>query len=770
MKIQANWINDYLSTHSDAKTMADRLERAGIEIEQIISAKKLDDKIIVARIKKVIQHPNADRLKLVDVDTGTNIVHVVCGAPNVAEGLIVALAQVGSVLPDGTKINVSVIRGEESNGMLCSGRELGMNDDHAGIIQLEPTIPIGTTLCDIVLNSEILDLTTAANRFDLQSVLGLAREIAAQGGEAAKVMELKDHGSKVNNGLVSDVEITTVKRYVLAHVKLGKTGESPDWMRQRLEASGLRPINAVVDITNYVMLEVGQPLHAFDAERVKLPVGVRSPLVGEKLTTLDGAHHPLSPDDLVIVDANGPLALAGVMGGITSEITTQTKELLLEAASFDGATVRRMAARHGLRTEASSRFERNVPSLLPDQGLARAVELLREICGAEIVSVSSPRLADVQPRQLSVSLKHIVSLLGMLVDRTSAAKALSDLGFAVGGSGDSLELSIPWWRPDVSLGADIVEEIGRTIGYDNLPPTLPAWESTGIEFDHYWSQLWRLKAILRGLGIDEVVTYSFVSRQQLDDFDHQHNEHLKLKNPLSIEQAYLRSALAPSLVATVARNARNFGEFGLFEVSKVFVAGADHSKQPDEPLTLGIVWRHKDGYIKVKHALDTIGREFHQFRIMPKENSLFWHSAQISLDEKPIGWIGEIKPSILARHKLTGNVGYLEMSLLPWLTSPRIPMYKELSKYPSIIRDLSVVLPLEVLWADVQKSLSAENLTAVAYLSEYHGEDLPIGAKALALRLTFSSLERTLTDDEAEKGAMDVMKVLETKFKAKLRT
>lgn len=771
MKVLANWLNDYLSTKVDARTAADRLEQAGIEVEQIISSNKLDKRIVVVQVKKVIQHPNADRLKLVDVDTGDGLVRVVCGAPNVAEGQKVALAQVGTILPDGIEIKAAKIRGEESNGMLCSAMELGISDDHTGIMVLEPSYQIGTTLCDIWDSGEILDLSTAANRFDLQSVVGLAREIAAQNGEAAKEVKGESRNTKVEESLVGKTDKKLVARYVLAHVKLGKTGESPMWMRQRLVASGVRPINSVVDITNYVMLEVGQPLHAFDAANIKLPVSVRSPHIGEKLTTLDGINRQLTSEDLIIADTEGPVALAGVMGGLTSQIIDETNEILLEAASFDGPTVRKMAARHGLRTDASSRFERSIPLPLVDLGLRRALELLREHCDAEVVAASSQELVSERINNVEGSLSRMSRLLGMEISRIEAVKALEHLGFEVAGEADTLAVTPPWWRPDIQHEADLVEEIGRSLGYDKLPAKLPALQQTNAAFDAYWPSLWRLKAILLGLGLDEVVTYSFVSRQQLDEVGLKPEEHLKLKNPMSQEQAYLRSSLAPSLLTVAGRNARTLPQFGLFEISKVFAAGQDHTKQPEEPLTLAILWRHKNGYVKVKNALDTIGREFGEFAVVPSQESLFQprRSAQVLLEDQPIGRIGEIHPDILVRLKLEGPVGFLELRLLPWLTQPASHVYRPMSRYPSISRDLAIVLSQNVLWADIAAAIEVTDDQELAFLSDYYDKDLPSGTKSLAIRLTFSSPNRTLTDAEADAKVADVMKVLEKKFEARLR-
>ncbi len=762
MKVLASWLNEYLSTKVDAKTAAERLTAAGIEIEQIIGSIKLDRKIVVAQVNKVIQHPNADRLKVVEVDMGTGVVQVVCGGPNVASRQNVALALPGAKLPDGKIIEKALIRGENSEGMICSAFELGLGDDHEGIMVLDSGLTLGATLCDIVDFGDILDLTTAANRSDLLCTVGLAREVAAQGGEVAlePIIEAKEF--KVNEGMIGELDGGQVKKYVLTHVKLNKNGDSPQWMQQRLRAAGLRPINTVVDITNYVMLELGQPLHAFDSRKVTLPISAHSPGENTNLTILDGSIRGLSPNDLVIFDKNGPIALAGLMGGKLSEITSTTKEIYLESACFDGTKVRKMAVRQGLRTDASSRFERNLPLPLVALGMRRAIELLEELCDAQITAISSVEPPLSPAGTLEVSLDRINARLGINVTQQQAVLALSNLGFEINGSDQRFNLSIPWWRTDVLDEADIVEELGRSIGYDALPPTLPTWTPTKVDFDEYWPKLWRLKALLRGLGLDEVVTYSFVSEKQLDDFNHDKQSHLKLKNPLSVEQAYLRSSLAPSLVATVARNARNFPSFGIYEISKVYLATDDHTQQPAEPMRLGVAWRIDNPYAKVKSVVDTLSRDFAQFKVKPNENSIFTHgkSAQILLDNQPIGWIGEINKAILKSNKITSDVGYLEIDLMPWLTQPNSKKATPISRFPAITRDLSIIVSSDKLWSDINEIVQNANVGKVEYLNEYYGLDLEKGTKSVSMRLTFSSLERTLADGEADAATVKAMDAL----------
>ncbi len=772
MKLSSEWLNEITEQKANARQQGELLERAGIELEQIISSTRLDKNIVVVEVKKVVQHPNADRLKLVQVSDGSQQFNIVCGAPNCAEGQIAALALPGAVLPDGTKIKQATIRGEESNGMLCSAMELGMSGDHSGILELDSATPVGSTLCDIWDSGEVLDLTSAYNRPDLLSAIGIGRELAAFSGKRLGEPDFPEVKGKVSRDLLGDIDKNVVKRYLLAHVKLGKTMETPSWMKERLLASGVRPIGVVVDITNYVLLETGQPLHAFDARNVTLPISVRLPRRGgEKLTTLDGVDRPLSPDDAIIADARTPLALAGVMGGLASEIVPETIEILLESATFDSRRTRETAVRHGLRTEASARFERSLPAEYAGVGLRRALQLLAELCDAELMGVSEDFWKPQELTVVTLSPERISALLGMPVKADKAKQQLELLGFDVK-LGESMVVTVPWWRTDVRQEADVVEEVSRMLGYDDLPATLPAWQPKHVHFDKRFSRIWQLKSVVRGLGIDEVVTYSFVSHDQLSDFGHSHEKHLKLKNPMSVEQAYIRSTLAPSLVNVVARNARNIADVSVFEISKVFQSKDKLSELPNEPLYLGVAVHDKHAYSRVKAAVDLINREFKLgLVIVPKDNNLYspGRSAEITRNGKSLGWLGELNAGLLQRHKLRGAVGYLEMDIESWIEDETRFNFSQVSRFPSIVRDLSLVLDQNVAWADVVAVISGTNLLNVEFLNDYYGKELGEGKKALAARLTFGSQERTLTDDEADQAAGKIAKELERKFGAKLR-
>ncbi|HSX48576.1 MAG TPA: phenylalanine--tRNA ligase subunit beta, partial [Candidatus Nanoarchaeia archaeon] len=787
MKVSAAWLNEYLDRNLSTAQLSEALEAAGIEIEQVISSKKLDKKVVVGLTKKVVQHSDADRLKLVEVAVGKDTYKVVCGAPNVRPNLKIALALPGAQLPDGTVIKATTIRGQDSNGMICSAMELGISDDHAGIIELDDSVEVGSKVSDLWPSDDIIDVKSHANRADLQSIVGLAREAAAISGRRLKP---PSYGVISGQQAALGVEIEAkdlALRYMAADVVVDAGKTTPSWMSSRLLASGIRPISLLVDITNYVMLELGQPLHAFDATKVKLPIIVRLAKAGEAIETLDGVKRKLTARDLIIADAKGPIALAGVMGGAASQITEQTKRIILESATFDGASVRKTAQRHGLRTESSARFERRLPVQLAPLALDRAMALYIELAGGQ----PSAQVADhlqiwpwvqhigVRPSKLSKlfgakldaktiveSLKsldfiaeqfdivaearkhlgkpyvfgakfkthganafdcsylidYVYSLIGTKVGHTALGQyelgkpvhtgdlrpgdvlfyegvieksatdhfyTLNDdkthtkhslkqtkkvghngiyignglvihaatMGYVEGEwkslpfegvSETSLEtftnnpgylgarryvedlddyvaVTAPWWRPDVRTEEDVLEEVGRMVGYDTLKPRLPAWQPTVVKNDRFWPKVWLARSSLQGLGMFEVITYSFVSKQLLQDFSYDLSKHLKLKNPLSTEQEYLRSELLPSLVSAVSRNANYNNDFGLYELSNVYKAKAGDSL-PEEPRHLGVVSRK--GYMGVKAALDLLGREFHIEPTVKPRKSAALHPAR----------------------------------------------------------------------------------------------------------------------------------------------
>jgi phenylalanyl-tRNA synthetase beta chain len=781
MLVPVEWLNSYFEKPLSARQLAEALERAGVEVEGIEGAPDLDEKIIVGRVLEVTPHPNADRLRVAKLDLGSNQPTIVCGAPNLEAGQLVAVAQVGAKLPDGTELKAAPLRGVTSEGMICSAKELGLGDDHSGIMVLDANATVGLPVRSLLGGGDVIDTTTAANRWDLNGLIWLAREAAAHSDSKLKLTDA-ELPQTTDTGATLEVEVEAaelVPRYMLAHLQVDASVASPDWLKQRLQQAGIRPISLVVDITNYVMIEYGQPLHAFDAAKVSAPISVRLAQGGERLVTLDGADRQLDPADLVNADSRGPIGLAGVMGGQNTEISSDTTAIYLEAASFEGASVRRTARRQGLRSDASGRFERRIPVQTAALGLARAIQLLQEHAGAQLIGGVADEL-QVKVRDssvLGVQVQRIGGLLGLELsaDRIQTELAKLNLGSKPGTQPDQLQITVPWWRPDLRDGADIAEEVIKLVGYDKLPSTLPTWKPDKISFDSIWQPRWQAKAALRSLGLFEVMSYSFISEAQINTLGRNPEKFLELDNPLSQEQAYLRTDLLPSLLRVAERNRSYAKQFGMFELSKVYLP-QDKGQLPKEPLRLGVLIRSTSlGYRSVKAVLDRLGRTANvDLRVEPvgakaAEPQLIYpeRAAWIKVGGETIGWIGQLHPALATQTKLGGELGYLELDWEQFSAASRPVRYHQPSRFPAVSRDLSILVKRDITWQKVKDALPDVDL---AFLSDYYGPDLGLEQKGMALRLTFRESDRTLTDAEADTRAGAVFEKLQRAVSAQIRT
>lgn len=769
MKYPVEWLNEYLPKKLNSRQLADAMELAGIEVEEIASH-QLDERVVVGKVLEVVPHPDADKLRLAKVDVKSATLSIVCGAPNLAEGQTVAVAQVGVVLPGDFEIKKAKIRGVESVGMICSEQELGLGDDHDGIMVLPENLKVGSKVSDYLSAGEVIDATTAANRWDLNSIVGVTREIAAQVSvkPAYKAPEQLKSSKPLKLGKVDG---KLAPRYMAAHLTVSADKPSPDWMQRRLRTAGVRPISVIVDITNYVMLETGQPLHAFDAGKVQGGLGVRSAKSGEKLTTLDGKERKLDSADIVIVDSKQVVALGGVMGGAKTEVDDSTTEIYLESATFSPANVRKTAIRHGLRSDASARFERGIPTDLQPIAIARAVELLKTHAGGKLLAGPGDSGASkLSPLKITVRPERISGLLGIELSSIQIKKQLDKLGWEVK-SGTRLSVSPPWWRTEIKDEADVAEEVMKLEGYDKLPATLPVWRPQNVQFDQAWAPKWQAKSVLRSLGWFEVVTYSFISEKQLTDLGMKPEKYLKLQNPMSSEQAYLRVSLLPSLINAAAANRSYAKEFGMFELSKVYNK-TGNGKLPDESQVVAAISVSPRGsYTAVKAALDRLAREFnvsvevrpqafHERAAHPTKSGFIYINGQHS------GVIGQLNPAVTRAHKLPGEAAFLEINWDNFIAAAQPKTYTEISRYPSINRDLSVVVSRQATWQEIETALREYK---PQFISDYYGSDLPDGKKTVTIRLEFSDLTRTLTDDEADKSAAKALEILKNKFSAQLR-
>ncbi len=766
MKLLSSWVRELLGRTISDEEMERTVEKAGLEIEQVIYSKELDKKIVVGLVNKVVQHPGADRLKLVSVTIGDGDLNIVCGAPNVREGLKVAVAHIGTVLPSGDRIEKAKLRGEVSEGMLCSERELGLGSEHDGILELDDGVEVGSALCDLYPAETIIDLKTPANRFDVLSMVGLAREVGAMTG--SKLKRQVDPASASGEG-PEVVEGSAAARFMLARVGVESGAVSPV-MAARLKAAGMRSVSPVVDVTNYVMLEQGQPMHAYDAAKVRLPVEVRMARMDERLVTLDGVERKLTPEDLVVADQTGPIGLAGVMGGAATEVGPETKEILLEAAVFESAVVRKMAKRHGIRTEASARFERGLPVQLPAVAMGRALELLAMTAGGRLVGLTDQQNAKPMRVSIELAMERLVRLVGFGMSRKQAVEALSRLGFEV--TGDEVTIvvpEVPWWRPDVRLAEDLIEEVVRVVGYDKVPATIPAWRPRVVAFDRQRAKRRMVRDLLYGAGLFEVMTYSFVAAEQLEELGLVLKDHLKVKNPLSAEQAYLRSSLLPSHVAVLARNRLYAKVLGFYELSGVFVR-REAGEQPNEPLRLGVMMRRPErAYGAVKGVLDAVGRELNvELVVEPADLAEYapGRGGVVKLEGMAVGRIGQLRPELLDRLKVAGEAAYVEVDMQTLLDRSGTRRFGGVERFPSIKRDLTVVVPVSVSWQMVVDVLAPQT---AGFVGDYYGDDLPEGHKGLTLRLEVTHPERTPTEVEASELEARVFGLLERRLGAKRR-
>lgn len=927
MLILVEWLHEYLSGQLSVTQIETALGAAGIEVEATRRPPEFDESITAATVEEVKPHPNADKLRVATVSTGGDErVEVVCGAPNLYEGQRAVLARVGATLPGGTTIENTTIRGQGSHGMLCSEYELQLGSDQSGIIDLGPETEAGTPLTSLFNeNYTVIEVDTPTNRWDSQGYIGLAREVAAH--TETDVVFDGDQGEPLSgqprDDLFENHAQEDVFSYGLARLEADKDSnqESPAWMQRRLRFHGIKPMNAIVDITNYAMLVTGQPLHAFDSDRAEGKIHVRYAHNGETITTLDDVERCLNSSDLVIADESGPLALAGVMGGRRGEISSSSRKITLEAASFSGSLVRTSAKRHGLRTEASSRFERGIPMQAATRTLQYAAELLRQYAGAEVtahqterskwpwvqrVGVPASRAAvlsgidDLSRETIAAELQklhfearpfdiaaearahlgkpykwgarfktdgtdafdcsylvdYLYSLIGVTVGHTALGQyehgtpvevddlqpgdvvfyegkiehSATDHYYTLNGDGShtrhelaeekrvghngvyigdgtvvmaaeyklengqwvareepgvvEVELSeftldggylgarryvtdpneyvtvtVPWWRPDVTMLEDVVEEVVKLIGLDEIPVTLPGWQPTDISPDEYWYRLNELRWLLYGLGLFEVTTYPFISEEDITTF-HLEKEHLKLANPRSQEQAYLRTTLLPLLVRSVTSNTGYARQFGVFEMARVFFP---HTEEPlpSEQLKLGIAMKAED-VIVLKGYIDQVLEHIHADPDIDNgTDTAFLHptrQARIYLGEEMAAWFGEVHPDILAGLKHRESVSYAEIDIAVLLRHYQPSRFVPLPRYPSSYRDITVLLPMRSRWQDLRRSLERMDDVVATFVDEYYKEN---DQKAVTIHLELQAREETLTDARIQHRLDQIKDVLE---------
>jgi phenylalanyl-tRNA synthetase beta chain len=802
MRVSLKWLADYVDLPLPAKELAHRLTMSGTEVDAILSTGGEWDLISVGQVVAVERHPNADRLTLTTVNLGgSERMTVVCGAPNVAVGQKVAFARTGARLIDGhtgepSLLRAARIRGVESAGMVCSEKELGLSDYHEGILVLPEDAPVGTPLAEY-LGDTILDLNITPNRPDCLSVLGVAREVAALTGGSVREPPhtYPEEGPPIQERVSVEIaDPDLCYRYVATLVDGVQVGPSPTWMQRRIVAAGMRPINNIVDITNYVMMELGQPLHAFDFDRIGGgKIIVRRARPGEPLITLDGVERRLEPEMLVIADAAEAVALAGVMGGAESEVSDATTSVLLEAANFNNISIRRTSNALKMKSEASSRFDKGLSPELAAFAARRATRLIVELAGGR----AAHGIMDVYPgkapeTRIEVRRSRIQQVLGIDPPTSHVRSVLTSLGFGCRWQPpDTYQVRVPYWRTDVRIPDDVVEEVGRIIGYDEIPVGLVRGAIPPAPPQALRELREQVRDALAAAGMQEVITYSLTTLEAIQRVAPPEtlaaSPPLHVANPMSSEYEWLRPTLRASLLRTLAANQRQReGTLALYEVARVYLSqGQELPREPEH--AAGVVggrrldrWGHvteeeldffdAKGYLEYLFARLGVVPAFEEgeeYALVPGR------TARIMLGERAVGVLGQVDPRVAAGFDINGNVFLFELVLdevLAVLSGRQAHRYEPVPRFPPVVQDLAVVVDEAVTAAQVQSLIQAAALVRRAQLFDvYTGEPVPAGKKSLAFSVTYQSPDHTLTDEEVARAHRGIVERLKRQLGATLR-
>jgi len=800
MRISYNWLKEYVDIDLTPQQVADKLTMAGLEVEGLEYLGAGIEGVIVGRVAAVRPHPDADKLTLCDVDTGSEVLPIVCGAKNVREGIKVPLAVVGSRLPDGTKIKKAALRGVTSYGMLCSEKELGLAKESSGLMILPDDASVGEQIIKAIgLDDWALEVNVTANRPDCLSHLGVAREMAAitRRELIRPVTELKETGESIRNLIGIEIQDDELcPRYAGRIITGIKVGPSPLWLRMRLQAAGVRSINNVVDVTNYVLMEMGHPLHAFDCARIEeQKIIVRAAAQDEQFTTLDGVERRLSSGMLLICDGVKPVALAGVMGGQNSEVTQETRDIFLESAYFNPSSIRRTSKALGLHSEASHRFERGAdPEGLID-ALDRAAGLIAEVAGGAVATGRADEYPmPITMPEVAVRVERVNALLGTDLGVDEMTDILKRLELTVTGEdGASFNAKAPTFRPDLTREADMVEEIARIHGYGKIKTSLPVHSTNPGVPDRSRDAVSLVKDLLISGGYTEVVNYSFINPAEFDRLmlpdDDYRRKVITLQNPLTVEQSVMRTTLVPSLLGNLAWNlSRGMRDIKFFEVSRVFLASGPGL--PDEPLRVagissgsrtGRLWDGRDGMVDfydlkgaVEQIMEAMGVDGAVYKAAPEVPFLHpGKAAWLVVGGREAGFLGMLHPDVAAAYGLPVDAYVFELDFQALIDmGAEVPRYGPLPKYPAVDRDVAVIISDDVTSMSVLKtieSLKLDLLKDIVLFDYYAGKPIPKGKKSLAYNITYRSPGRTLTDEEVNDVHAKVVAALKDKLGAEIR-
>jgi len=840
VKLPIKWLKEYVDTRLSAEKIADKLTMAGLEVEEIVGGTNFSG-VVVGHVLEVVKHPNADKLHVARVQISPNVIpakagiqrgigldsssragmtsndegilQIVCGASNLVKGQKVPVALVGAKLGD-FEIGKATLRGIDSFGMICSERELGISDKHEGIMVLPATAEIGSDVSLLLGSEKVLDVKVLANRPDCMSIIGLAREVAVTTGSSLKTPVIPglsssfqlpptsfqrrlesrqtadsplDPSLRWDDGEEIDVSVSVedaklCPRYMARFVTNLKKTETPAWMQERLIACGVRPISLFVDISNYVMLEYGQPLHFFDLDKLngskvspvilnevkdleilrgsqndKGEIVVRQAKAGETLVTLDGIKRKLTPDNLVIANSKVPIALAGVMGGMTTEIDDKTQNILIEAAIFDKASIRRTSRALGLRSEAVARFEKGIAQMLPEVTINRAVQLLQELGGGKI----SKTVVDIypspeKPKTFAFDVWKMNTFLGTATCEQEATDVLSSLGFSVTKGKNGYDVVAPFWRRDILEDVDIYEEVIRIVGYDKVPYTLPFAVNSVPEINNYYKASGQIRNHLASIGFTEVLTYSFIGAKELSAIGVSTGSAPEIQNPLVADQQYLRPTLVPKMLEALRDNQYNKDVLRFFEIGKSFVK-VGGGKLPLETnwLILGLNTDYYDAKGAVYNLLANFGITEDEIVVKPTTVDFLKKGigADLFTQGKKLAIIGEIREPTKLQFDLkrSATIALLDIDTLLSLELPEVK-FMQFSKFQQVTRDVSALFDTDTTAAEIRQKLAraAKLVTKVEIIDIYSGKGMETGKKSVTIRLYIQSDDHTLTDKEVD--------------------
>ncbi|MBV0933188.1 phenylalanine--tRNA ligase subunit beta [Marinobacterium weihaiense] len=790
MKFSEQWLRELVQPQIGTQELADQLSLSGLEVDGVEGVAGDFTGVVVGEILTAEQHPNADKLQVCKVSDGEQTVQVVCGAPNARAGLKTAFARVGAVLPGNFKIKKAKLRQVESFGMLCAEDELGLSEDHGGIMELAADAPVGSDIREYLnLNDKIIDVDLTPNRGDCLSIAGMAREVGVLNKAAVTEVEAPAVAPVIDDRFeVELVDGHACPRYlgrVIRNINPGVA--TPLWMQEKLRRSGVRSIDPVVDVTNYVLLELGQPMHAFDLKKLDSGIKVRLAEEGEKLSLLDGQEVELNADTLVIADAKGPVAMAGIMGGEPTSVTDQTRDIFLESAFFAPLAIAGRARSYGLHTDSSHRFERGVDWQLQRKAIERATALLLDIVGGEpgpvIEAVNEAELPAVE----QVHLRHakVTAVLALEIPAAEIEEILTRLGMQLDKIEDGWKVTVPSYRFDISIEVDLIEEIARVYGYNNLPVHTPTAKLPIPPIAEARQTLQSLRRHLVARGYQEAITYSFIEAELQKSFDDQH-EAIALANPISAEMAVMRTTLWPGLTKALQYNQhRQQSRVRLFETGQRFLPKDDELVQ--ENVIAGILAGNRDaeGWTAGKDKLDffdakgdlesllALGGCADQFSFVADRHVALHpgQTARIERNGETVGYIGALHPSLVKQLDLNGPVYLFEVNQ-DAVTGGKLPRFSSLSKFPESRRDLAVVADQATSFEAIRQVVEAEAgefLKQVTLFDVYQGQGIEPGRKSLALGLTWQHPSRTLNEDEINSAVSAVVSALRERCGAMLR-